>query len=91
MPRCIRGDKLTPAQRLEVLAAFVHRDTVERPWIEKDRIRHGRTVERVTDEEWLKTHAFYITQDGHLATKPAYCEPASYDDDDLLAELKKNT
>jgi hypothetical protein len=71
MPRLVKGGDLTPAQREEVLRAFVHRNTVERP----DRTLPGMVMVRSSDEEWLQEHAFYITVKGRLAQVPTYCEP----------------
>lgn len=53
---------LTPAQKKQVKAAFVH-------W------HYDTTVS--TFEEWAYQHAFSITNKGRLAHRPAYCEPAS--------------
>lgn len=79
--------KLTPGLMLsymakrEVLAAYVHRNTVESPcdFLERERLRLvGLGVDvpaKQTDAEWLKDHAFYVTKSGHLARVPKHCEP----------------
>lgn len=66
----IKGDYLTDAQRLEVKRAFIH-------W------RYDQTV--TTWEEWITKHAFYIRNDGHLASKPNHCMPA------VFAEIPERT
>lgn len=66
MPELVRGDKLTDAQRKEVLARFVYRN------LEKDTVRDKET----RDRDWLRAHAFYVRADGRIADKPGHCEPA---------------
>ena len=38
-----------------------------KPW-------HQVHVPLVSDEEWLRTHSFYISDNGHLAKSIDYCE-----------------
>jgi len=57
----IKGSKLNPAQRAQVLAAFVH--------------RHLDTTCR-TDDEWVNAHAFHFVKDGsRLALNRRWAEP----------------
>lgn len=79
MPHLVRGDCLNDAARIDVLAAFVYRWTIENE-------RQARAAQPdcqlplVTDAEWLRSHASYITRAGRLALKPARCEPATSTD-----------
>jgi len=81
-PQLIKGDQLTPSQQREVLRAdiFAGRWTKEnyeraKVWEHSSNIPDLSDVP-VSDKQWLSNHAFYILPDGHLAHKPAYCEPA---------------
>lgn len=77
MRKLIRGENLTEAQRENVLAAYVYRNTHEnlaaRPLV----FTHGpmRTCRVfMTDDQWLREHAFHINAhdvpSGHA--EPAY-------------------
>jgi hypothetical protein len=69
----IKGSQLTDKQRREVLAAYVHRNTIEHPC----NLTGGPTVPTQTDQDWLNDHAFYFVKDGsRLAANRAHCEPA---------------
>lgn len=58
----IKGRDLTPSQRKQVLAAFVH--------------RHLDTTCK-SDQEWLDKHAFHFIKDGsRLALNRRYAEPS---------------
>lgn len=71
MARLIRGDKLAPSVRDEVLRAFVHRNTIEHPYPPAGGDGKG------TDAEYLRTHAFYVVKDGsRLAQNYDHCVPA---------------
>jgi len=49
--------------------------TVEgKPW-------HECHVALVTDDEWLREHAFYVTTTGTLSARHRRCEPAFLTDD----------
>jgi hypothetical protein len=72
MPALIRGDRLLPATRAEVLSAFLYRWTVEnerraresQPWL-----AHELPIVEpamLTDAEWLASSAFYVNDDGTL-------------------------
>ena len=65
----IKGESLTHRQRMQVLSAFVHRNTIEHPF----QLAGGTPV---TDTEWINTHAFYFVADGsRLSNKHRHCEP----------------
>jgi hypothetical protein len=97
----IRGDKLTAAQRAEVLRTYVHRWTHENakqtyggkcPGCEQSTCNHGHIVTGtkvwtrdewhayhvplVTDEQWLKEHAFHFIKDGSRLSGAGHAEPA---------------
>lgn len=76
MARLIKGAHLNEAQRRLVLAAFIHRDTIEHPWSDVARQVGGRTVPRVTDDQWLRDHAFWFINSGaRLDPRHKHCEP----------------
>jgi hypothetical protein len=64
MPRLIKGQKLTHEQREMVLAAFIHRDTVEYPWIRGEGDIPNGPFARQTDEDWIRSHSFWFADDG---------------------------
>ena len=93
--KLVRGDRLTPRQRAEVLAAFIYRwtkDNAQRvqawgrcskcdvcnPYVNlKSAEGHSHpTVPLVSDAEWLRQHAFYVTANGDLSQRHRHCEPA---------------
>lgn len=81
----IAGSQLTPEQRAEVKAAYVHRLTRE----------HGASLAVCphcrdfwsrclgkcstafvdTDDQWIDAHAFYVTRRGVLSRKQTHAEP----------------
>jgi len=93
--KLVRGDRLTPRQRREVLAGFIYRWTTENPqrvraWggCSKCDVRHPYvnskssdghshpTIPLVSDDAWLRQHAFYVTAPGGLSQRHRHCEPA---------------
>jgi hypothetical protein len=64
MARLIKGEKLNEEQREMVFAAFVHRGTVECPRSPSSFQRGGGPFSRPTDDEWIKSHSFWFTNDG---------------------------
>ena len=71
--RLITGDKLSESTKQEVLNAYVYRWTIEN----KNRARRtGAPADHcfITDEQWLKEHAFYITNAGHRSRRHNHCE-----------------
>lgn len=75
----IKGDKLNQEQRKQVLESFGYR------WTSDNRrredwwrgIKGQPTMPLVSDDQWLKEHAFHFTSDGkRLKARPRYCEPA---------------
>lgn len=74
--KLVKGTDLTDAQKAQVKNAFGYRWTVEN--LPRAKQWHGNVapiIEPINDEQWLKDHAFYIRQDGQLATIPRHCEP----------------
>jgi len=69
MTKLIKGSRLTPDQRNEVLRAFVHRNTVEHPF----KLSGGLPT---TDAAWLAAHAFYFTDASRLDRRRRHCEPS---------------
>lgn len=61
----VKGENLTTKQKEQVRNAFLFRHTWENGYLG-----------HISDEEWIKKHAFYIDSKGKLASRPAYCEPA---------------
>ncbi len=82
--KLVKGENLTPAQRDEVLAAFIYRreNTVIYPVKSKmvDPSQY-RTLCDNLDPVWVNAHAFFIRNDGHLAECPKHCEPYYMADD----------
>ena len=68
MARLIKGEKLNEEQREMVLAAFVHRGTVECP--RSPSSFQGGPFSRPTDDEWIKSHSFWFTNDGQAVGQP---------------------
>lgn len=67
----IKGVDLNPQQRCQVLAAFVHRHTVEHPYPIS---RPGKPTQ--TDDQWLASLAFHFIKDGsRLAGNRRHAEP----------------
>lgn len=74
MTRLVKGENLSSAQVKQVKAVFVHRLTTENGYPQRNPC--GATVPAISDEQWIKEHAFYIrSSDGRLADKPNHCEP----------------
>ena len=81
-----RGDRLHETTRRDVLAAFVHRDTLEHPYRSVDiaapRCGPG-TIDPTTclrglgisDAEWLRAHAFAVRRHGALDERVRHCLP----------------
>jgi hypothetical protein len=66
----IKGSELNDSQRKQVLAAFVHRNTVEHPFLKAGGLRN------YTDAQYIAEHAFYFVKDGsRLTFTHRYCEP----------------
>lgn len=75
--RLVNGADLLPATRAEVLRTFVYRWTFENERMARCAyVMHTPpTAPLVTDEQWLREHAFYVRNDGALARNRHYCEP----------------
>jgi hypothetical protein len=77
----IKGENLNETQKKLVLEAFGYRWTSDnRRRLDWWRGIEGQpTIPLVTDEQWLKGHAFHFTADGkRLKARPKYCEPVSF-------------
>lgn len=72
--KLITGDKLSAELKREVLSAFVYRLTTENGYPARNPCR--ARVPAISDEQWLKEHAFYVTAQGKLARNRRHAEPA---------------
>lgn len=76
----IAGNNLTDKQRKIVLAAFVHRNTVDKPC----KVVSPQPFPQ-TDSEWIAEHAFHFVKDGsRLMFNRHYAEPAFMAEPDPL-------
>jgi len=78
MSKLVRGDQLPSSLRRQVLARYVHRWTRDNPQREHAYRGHeGKpTIPLVSDEQWLREHAFYVTDRGTLDARRKHAEPA---------------
>jgi hypothetical protein len=78
----VRGDQLSESARRQVLAAFGYRWTIEnesraRQWSRQSRLICPSGFARITDQQWLRQHAFHVVQDGsRLMKNRSHAEPA---------------
>ena len=72
--RLITGDKLSADLKQQVLRAFVYRLTIENGYPKRNPC--GAKVPAVSDEIWLKEHAFWVTNNNKLARNRKHAEPA---------------
>ena len=72
LSKTVRGDLLLPHLRAEVLRRYTYRLTIQNGYPAKNPCK--ATVPAVSDDEWLRTHAFYVTSAGKLAYIPNRCE-----------------
>lgn len=75
--KLIRGKDLTPEQKEKVLAAFIYRNTKEKPFS-----KSGGDGSK-TDDEWVNAHSFAFTKNGELSNRKKYADP------DYMAESAK--
>ena len=72
----IAGNELNKKQRAEVLGAFIYRWTIENS--QADRLYKNicaPTIPKISDEQWLRTHAFLFVKDGsRLNARYKYCK-----------------
>jgi hypothetical protein len=84
MSKLVRGDRLPSDLRREVLARYVYRWTSDNP--DRERMWRGRegapTIPLVSDAQWLRDHAFYVTARGTLDRRRASAEPAYMAEDE---------
>lgn len=93
--RIIRGDRLSAPLRAEVLARYVHRWTHENarqsyrgecPACAQspDRPReawHAYHLPLISDQEWLRAHAFRVTKSQRLDQRSRWALPALFAED----------
>jgi hypothetical protein len=74
--RLIDGSELTEAQKIEVLRAFVYRNTGTHCPIDMQKYapQFRPIPEYKDDNAWLQAYAFYIRADGHLSKRHNHCE-----------------
>lgn len=65
----VKGERLTLAQRRQVLEAFGYRWTIEnerraRQWL-------GSIAAPISDDEWIRLHAFHCTESGAIILRHA--------------------
>lgn len=74
----VRGDQLPSNLRREVLARYPYRWTSDNPARERawSRIEGAPTIPLVSDAQWLRDHAFYVTRRGTLDKRRTHAEPA---------------
>jgi hypothetical protein len=83
MPTLIRGDRLLPPTRAEVLSAYGYRWTVENQSRAEGLfdVRAAPGSITSTDAEWLRAHAFWCNRDGRLTANRKSAEPADWASD----------
>ena len=93
MSKLVRGDQLPSSLRRQVLARYVHRWTSDNPQREHAyRGYEGKpTIPLVSDEQWLREHAFYVTDRGTLDARRKHAEPAYMIEDKGAAKTHRAT
>jgi len=93
MSKLVRGDQLPSSLRRQVLARYVHRWTSDNPQREHAyRGYEGKpTIPLVSDEQWLREHAFYVTDRGTLDARRKHAEPAYMIEDKGTAKTHRAT
>lgn len=73
----VKGENLTKEQITEVKSAFIYRWTFDNPQRESAwRGLEGQpTIPLISDEDWIREQAFYITNSGRLDGRYNFCEP----------------
>lgn len=71
--RLVKGNELLPSTQRAVLSSFTYRLTVENGYPKRNPC--GARVPAISDAQWLKEHAFYVTKDGRLSRAHRHCEP----------------
>lgn len=78
MSKLVRGDQLPSNLRREVLASYPYRWTSDNR--ERERVWRGiegaPTIPLISDAQWLREHAFYVTDRGTLDKRKKHAEPA---------------
>lgn len=70
----IPGDQLSAELQQSIKRRYLYRVTLEN-WYGKARNYFGATIEPIPDAQWLKEHAFYVTNAGQLSRRHNHCEP----------------
>ena len=71
--KLIKGDRLTDAQRRQVLAAFIYRLTFENQREHPAQVKRAGGKVTMSDDQWIREHAFRFTKSGRLSGR--YAEP----------------
>lgn len=79
----VRGDKLPEHLKREVLNSFIYRWTTgntrrEDVW---KKIKGQPRIPLISDEQWLREHAFHVMKDGRLSLRHHHAEPHYMADD----------
>jgi hypothetical protein len=90
----IRGDKLPEHLKREVLNSFPYRWTKENEGRARYFYKYGKVdpprSELISDEQWLREHAFHVTKAGKLDARHAHAEPHFMADDWKKGDPKPN-
>jgi hypothetical protein len=74
----VRGDRLPSALREQVLRSYTYRWTKDNP--HRERMWRGipgaPTIPLISDEQWLREHAFEVTKKGKLSLRSRHAAPA---------------
>ena len=78
MSKLVRGDQLPSNLRRDVLASYIYRWTSDNPARERAwrGIKGAPTIPLISDAQWLREHAFYVTDRGTLDKRKKNAEPA---------------
>jgi hypothetical protein len=71
--KLVRGDKLTDAQRRQVLNAFIYRLTFENQRQHPAQVKQAGGRVTMSDGQWIREHAFRFTKSGQLSGR--WAEP----------------
>lgn len=103
--KLVRGDKLHPDVRKQVLGSYVHRWTHENskqsyggkcpgcaqghPTDMSPEQWHKHHMPLVSDNEWLSKHAFHVTKSNKLSNRHKHAEPHYMADESVVDEKAK--
>lgn len=78
MPKLTVGTNLSDKAKKEVLSAYVYRWTKENGQRESAYKNLSKpTIPLSTDDEWLRSYAFWTNRDGSLTRNRHHCVPSS--------------